>query len=104
MQVLKQRVSRAVRRRMRRKTHSGQLRFTFDEGAAGLPQFWQRRLHDFNVWSTKKRTERIHYLHMNPVKRGPLSALLSWRLSPRAGLLARESEACLGNYRLPASM
>jgi len=88
-------VSRAARRRKRRRTHSGQLRFTFDEGAAGLPQFWQRRLHDFNVWSTKKRAERVRYLHMNAVKRGPVSALLSWRLSPRAGLLAGESEACL---------
>lgn len=32
--------------------------------------FWQRRFYDFNVWSRKKRTEKLSYMHMNPVKRG----------------------------------
>jgi hypothetical protein len=24
---------------------------------------------DFNVWSLKKRVEKLHYMHMNPLKR-----------------------------------
>jgi putative transposase len=73
MQVLKQRVSREARRRRRRTVPQAQLRFNFGESAgerlAALPQFWQRRFHDFNVWSAKKRSEKLEYMHMNPVKR-----------------------------------
>ena len=31
-------------------------------------QFWQRRFHDFNVWSHKKKIEKLEYMHLNPVK------------------------------------
>jgi putative transposase len=34
-----------------------------------LPQFWQRRFYDFNVWSSKKIREKLEYMHANPVKR-----------------------------------
>jgi putative transposase len=39
---------------------------------ANLPprHFWQRRFYDFNVWSARKRVEKLRYLHRNPVKRG----------------------------------
>jgi hypothetical protein len=26
--------------------------------------------YDFNVWTTKKRGEKLRYMHRNPVKRG----------------------------------
>jgi len=32
-------------------------------------QFWQRRFHDFNVWSHTKELEKLEYMHFNPVKR-----------------------------------
>jgi REP-associated tyrosine transposase len=32
--------------------------------------FWQARYHDFNVWSERKRVEKLRYMHRNPVKRG----------------------------------
>jgi len=32
--------------------------------------FWQARYHDFNVWSSTKRIEKLGYMHRNPVKRG----------------------------------
>ena len=32
--------------------------------------FWQIRYHDFNVFTQPKRTEKIHYIHRNPVARG----------------------------------
>jgi putative transposase len=30
---------------------------------------WQRRFYDFNVWSTRKRIEKLVYMHRNPVRR-----------------------------------
>jgi putative transposase len=32
--------------------------------------FWQERYYDFNVWSEKKRVEKLRYIHRNPVSRG----------------------------------
>ena len=31
---------------------------------------WQPRFYDFNVWSQRKRGEKLRYMHENPVKRG----------------------------------
>ena len=33
-------------------------------------RFWQERYYDFNVWSEKKRVEKLRYIHRNPVMRG----------------------------------
>ncbi len=30
---------------------------------------WQRRFFDSNIWSEKKRLEKLNYMHANPVKR-----------------------------------
>jgi putative transposase len=68
MQVLKQTVSRRLRGKRRRKAES-QLALPFRESESLPRQFWQRRFHDFNVWSHKKRREKLEYMHMNPVKR-----------------------------------
>jgi putative transposase len=67
IQVLKQRVSRRLRRK--RKSDVRQRSLDFQSGHAALPRFWQRRFYDFNVWSLKKRVEKLHYMHMNPLKR-----------------------------------
>ena len=75
MQVLKQRVSRALRRRRRR--NPDQLNLWTE--AMDAPQcFWQRRFYDFNVWSQKKKIEKLHYMHMNPVKRGLVADPKLW--------------------------
>ena len=67
IQVLKQRVSRRLRRKKRKPT--GQLDLTFASSDDSLPRFWQQRFYDFNVWSLKKRVEKLQYMHMNPLKR-----------------------------------
>ncbi len=54
MQVLKQRTSRLLKQ-------------------AGETQFWQRRYYDFNVHNPEKTTEKLRYMHRNPVKRGLVS-------------------------------
>ena len=44
------------------------------------PRFWQRRYYDFNVYSDRKVTEKLRYMHQNPVERGlvPSPALWCW--------------------------
>ena len=69
IRVLKQRVSRRMRGTGRRRAPASQRRLPFDADDGRLPQFWQRRFYDFNVWSRKKRIEKLNYMHMNPVKR-----------------------------------
>jgi len=38
--------------------------------AEGLSHLWQPRFYDFNVWTYKKKMEKLSYMHFNPVKRG----------------------------------
>jgi len=61
MKVLKQRVSRALRRR-RKRAAKGQRGFWEDDALGRYARFWQRRFYDFNVWSTRKK-ERKAELH-----------------------------------------
>ena len=63
---LKLRVSKRMRRR-RRKTSPAQKSLAFHGGTA--PRFWQPRFYDFNVWSARKRREKLEYMHRNPVTR-----------------------------------
>lgn len=43
--------------------------------------FWQPRYYDFNVWSEKKRVEKLRYMHRNPVKRGLVEKPEDWEWS-----------------------
>ena len=101
IQVLKQRVSRRLRHK--RQAPTGQLNLKFGEDvipwrapnpparrragppnrrrtgrACALPRFWQRRFYDFNVWSLKKRVEKLQYMHMNPLKRKLVAHPKDW--------------------------
>ena len=73
---LKQRVSRRLRRN--RPAPTGQLQLRFESGEELLPRFWQRRFYDFNVWSLKKKDEKLHYMHINPLKRGLVAHPKDW--------------------------
>ena len=77
LKVLKQRVSRDLRKRKRR-VAIGQMRLVFKDGDAELPRFWQPRFYDFNVYSAKKIREKLEYMHSNPVKRGLLRNPSDW--------------------------
>ena len=48
---------------------------------AQTARFWQIRYYDFPVWSEKKRIEKLHYIHRNPVKRGLVTRPEDWRWS-----------------------
>jgi putative transposase len=44
-------------------------------------RFWQARFYDFNVWTEKKRIEKLRYIHRNPVARGLVASPEQWRWS-----------------------
>ena len=89
--ALKQRVSARLRHRRRRRSHSSQLVLGFPGTTTSLPQFWQRRFYDFNVWSRKKKIEKLGYMHMNPVKRGLALRSRDWIWSSAEFYAGRES-------------
>jgi len=74
MQVLKQRYARRILRRKRR--NAAQAEFWPEP-----PHVWQRRFYDFNVWSERKRVEKLRYMHRNPVKRGLVDEAEHWEWS-----------------------
>jgi len=75
LQVLKQKVSRALRKATRKP--SAQLSLAF-AAATDSPAFWQRRFYDFNVWSDRKVREKLDYMHRNPVQRKLVSHPKDW--------------------------
>lgn len=76
MQVLKQRTAHALLPKRKRRDRRQSSLFP-DEPR----YFWQARFYDFNVWTTKKRVEKLRYMHRNPVKRGLVESLEQWRWS-----------------------
>jgi putative transposase len=51
-----------------------------DSSSEPLPT-WQPRFYDFNVWTEHKRTEKLRYMHRNPVKRGLVEEPEQWHWS-----------------------
>ena len=77
MQALKLGFSRRVLAQARRRPNPAQATL-FD---AGPQHIWQKRFYDFNVWSERKRIEKLRYIHQNPVKRGLVASPELWRWS-----------------------
>jgi len=76
MQVLKQRTARALLPKRKDPRQDSLL------GEDSQPRaFWQARFYDFNVWTTKKRVDKLRYMHRNPVKRGLVESPEQWRWS-----------------------
>lgn len=80
MKMLKQQVSRGMRKRRQAvpKTKSGPI---FPRFVAELPSFWQERFYDFNVYSHEKKKEKLEYMHANPVNRGLVKHPKDWAWS-----------------------
>ena len=47
----------------------------------GPTHIWQHRFYDFNVWSARKRIEKLRYIHRNPVERGLVAEPEQWKWS-----------------------
>jgi REP-associated tyrosine transposase len=68
LQKLKLRVARRLRKRGKR-ADAAQMALPFGETGEPLRAFWQARFYDFNVYSKGKKTEKLNYMHANPVIR-----------------------------------
>jgi REP element-mobilizing transposase RayT len=79
LKALKQAVARRILSAMRRR--SGSRQGELFPGAPVPTSFWQARFYDFNVWSAKKRVEKLRYMHRNAVKRGLVTSPEQWRWS-----------------------
>jgi putative transposase len=55
--------------------------------------FWQVRYYDFNIFSSAKRTEKLRYMHRNPVARGLVARPEEWTWSSFRHYLTGESGA-----------
>ena len=87
---LKLRVSKRMRREIREKSlNETVLKLTGQEMV--LPQFWQKRFYDFNVYSAEKRKEKLDYMHRNPVTRGLVEDPKDWVWSSYASYSGRGS-------------
>jgi len=84
------RVSKRMRRAGRKKSLS-QRTLPFREGEPVLPQFWQKRFYDFNVYSAAKRREKLEYMHRNPVTRGLVKDPNDWIWSSYASYSGKGS-------------
>ena len=63
----------------------------------GIEQFWQRRFYDFNVFTEKKRIEKLKYMHRNPVVRELVAKPEDWRWSSyRHYMFGEEGEVKVG--------
>jgi len=76
MKAFKQAVSRRVLSRRKRDDRQISL---FTELAS--QRFWQPRFYDFNVFTEKKRVEKLRYMHRNPFTRGLVQRPEHWRWS-----------------------
>jgi putative transposase len=50
----------------------------FEESGEPLHAFWQARFYDFNVFTEKKKKEKLEYMHGNLVSRGLVSPPQDW--------------------------
>lgn len=84
LHVTPEAVSRLLRRKGQRRVSAAQRSFLFASSVERLPQFWQKRFYDFNVWSRKKKIEKRGYMHANPLKRGLVDDPKHWPWSSYA--------------------
>jgi putative transposase len=97
MQVLKQRFARAVLGNKPRNRAQSEF---WPEPERHV---WQRRFYDFNVWSARKRIEKLVYMHRNPVRRRLVEEPEQWRWSSYR-YYAYQEEGVVKINRWPAEM
>jgi REP-associated tyrosine transposase len=82
---LKQRTARTILQVLKQEAQSNWFQSMLE--AVRLPasvhdeatfRVWQRRFYDFNVWSDKKRLEKLDYMHDNPVHRRLVDSPADW--------------------------
>jgi putative transposase len=102
VQVFKQRFARAVLREIRSRHIAGQPGLWSD--AADQHHVWQARFYDFVVYTEKKKLEKLHYMHQNPVKRGLVLEPQQWPWSSYRDCVLDQPGPVLVNQLLRAEM
>lgn len=102
IQVLKQRFARAVLRELRTRSVPGQQYLWKDSSAQA--HVWQARFYDFVVYTKKKRMEKLHYIHQNPVQRGLVLEAGQWKWSSFGHYAGNEPGPVVVNEALRAEM
>ena len=92
MKVVKQRFARLVRKRQ----NAAQLDLW---AGVGEEHVWQKRFYDFNVWTERKRVEKLRYMHRNPVKRGLVESPEQWAWSSFRAYACGEKGAVRVNFQ-----
>lgn len=65
---------------------------------------WQHRFYDFNVWSERKRIEKLRYMHHNPAKEGLVVEPEQWAWSSFRSYAYGEAGAVRINEWGPAKL
>jgi putative transposase len=73
MQALKLSFTRRLRAEHRRRSSSPS-----ESRSQPTHHMWQPRFYDFNVWTERKRIEKLRYMHRNPVQRGLVLEAKQW--------------------------
>jgi putative transposase len=102
VQVLKQRFARMVLRELRRTKVAEQGLLWTKPGSDA--HVWQARFYDFVVYTKKKREEKLHYMHQNPVRRGLVLTPEQWPWSSARDYLRDEAGPVLVNEPVRAEM
>ena len=77
MQALKLGFARRILHQARRRRNAAQPQ-VFQQAPQHI---WQKRFYDFNIWTGRKRVEKLRYIHRNPVERGLVASPELWRWS-----------------------
>jgi len=77
LQMLKQRVSKKLRKKYR-EAFAGELRPVFPEPVGNIRSFWQARFYDINVYTNRKKREKLEYMHRNPLALGLVNHPKDW--------------------------
>jgi len=94
MKVIKQAFTRRLKKRYRRESAAQGKLWELETG-----HVWQKRFYDFNVWSERKRIEKLRYMHRNPVKRGLVEQPDQWKWSSFRAYLYGEKGPLRVNFQ-----
>jgi putative transposase len=71
-------VMKVIKERFSKQVHASKESAPPTETDQEPTRIWQKRFYDFNVWSAPKQTEKVKYMHRNPVKRGLVERPEQW--------------------------
>ncbi len=89
MQAVKQGFARRVLKALRRKRPAAKQELF----SLNAEHVWQKRFYDFNVFTARKRIEKLRYMHQNPVKRRLVQEPEQWLWSSYRSYALRETGA-----------